>query len=541
MNNKLNHQCADFGEDFTPFNVGEHIADTRTNVLYDFAPIGFTDHSEQQVKQANNGITEKRAEVSEQRHPINRLNGIHNLCTDFVPLDITDCLRHTLEDSENKLLRRLNSFCEVNLLKPTVDEVCDCETELRPIEGCYKTVEGIYENRPLLRKGLSDQAEVDLLHHVIERGCDTRPDFIEVDSVEEVIQYLKSRLNTVAQLVSDTRKVYFVDKLVNLISEDFANTRPIAVCNSFLDLVYPFRKVAVKLHFLKHRAVVHTTRTTATSAVGEDIQFIKTCGKAFCGFRCATCGFGILGLSLDGFRPSTRPREFCEQLIQHIDESHGFINYILDCRSESVNERSNHRTDRVFEVQEARCNPIHRGSKVAADSFTVLIYIVRSFLECGCNLRQNETNSPIHSDTTHRANKSAELLSRTAYCAFELPTDVAAELFHCPEHTFSCAAELLKNRHNTLERTANNLCYPAKDSGCPGLDRGKDVGCKLFELRQLAFRLLNIHTRSDGNSFGRSFGGSNGRGRICVCDFTDLIGNLRDFLRPRTEVRKVNL
>ena len=124
--------------------------------MYDLAPIGFTDHSEQQVEQTDNSITEKRTEVSEQRHPINRLNGIHNLCADFVPFDITNSLRHTLEDSENKFLRRLNGFCEVNLLKPTVDKVCDYKSELRPIEGGYKTVEGIYENRPLLRKGLSD-------------------------------------------------------------------------------------------------------------------------------------------------------------------------------------------------------------------------------------------------------------------------------------------------------------------------------------------------------------------------------------------------
>ena len=62
------------------------------NVLYDLAPIGLADHAEQQVKQTGNGIAEKRTEVSEQRLPINRLNGIHNLSADVVPLDILNSL-----------------------------------------------------------------------------------------------------------------------------------------------------------------------------------------------------------------------------------------------------------------------------------------------------------------------------------------------------------------------------------------------------------------------------------------------------------------
>ena len=91
-------------QDFAPVDVGEHITDTHTNVLYDLTPIGFTDHSEQQVKQTYNGIAEKLTEVSEQRLPTvsythldvyKRQNTLYNLVVignSSTPTDISNHL-----------------------------------------------------------------------------------------------------------------------------------------------------------------------------------------------------------------------------------------------------------------------------------------------------------------------------------------------------------------------------------------------------------------------------------------------------------------
>ena len=325
---------------------------------------------------------------------------------------------------------RLHDFCKVSLLKPTVDKAGDSKTELTPIECGYKTVERIYKDSPLFRKCSTDSTKINFVKSIIEQCRDTCADIIKVDCVEEIVNHIKRCLNTAAQFCTDTAEVDTVYNAINLFTENRTNTRPIAVGNRLFYLVYPRSKITVELHFLKHRTVVCSAAAATAATVGKDIQFINTCGKAFCGFCCAACGFGILSLSLNGFRPSTRPGELRKQLIQHIGESNRLVNHILDCRSKSVDERSNHRPNGVFEVQKARCNSIHGRRKVTADSLTVLIYIARSFLKCVCDLRQSEPNPPVYSDTTDGANKSVELFGCTAYGTFQLAAYIFSEIFN---------------------------------------------------------------------------------------------------------------
>ncbi len=60
LNNKLNHQCADFGEDFAPLDVGEAYRQlpAQTN-LAQICPTGFTDHLSSRSSRPDNGIAEE--------------------------------------------------------------------------------------------------------------------------------------------------------------------------------------------------------------------------------------------------------------------------------------------------------------------------------------------------------------------------------------------------------------------------------------------------------------------------------------------------
>ena len=101
------------------------------------------------------------AEFAQETQSIDSIESI--VRTDFV-LDILNCLLQRIEQTENKGLSGLHRFCEVDFLKPSIDEVGNGrDQELAQSKGRNKTHKAIHKDSPLFSQNVFPTREVNLL------------------------------------------------------------------------------------------------------------------------------------------------------------------------------------------------------------------------------------------------------------------------------------------------------------------------------------------------------------------------------------------
>ncbi|MBO5740755.1 MAG: hypothetical protein J6R54_02065 [Bacteroidaceae bacterium] len=174
--------------------------------------------------------------------------------------------------------------------------------------------------------------------------------------------------------------------------------------------------------FLEHPTVVSTAAPAATFfIVRQYVEFIER-GEIPQGLfrRSTSAASRILKLlCLAGCSvPRGSPAQQREQLVQYVDKGNNLVDYPVNCRGESRDERPNHCTDGVFEVPARSGEAIHHlgeGSslpryvrKCAAKRLAPTIEILCALHEGLRNLFDNGSEQTEHSDTTKTTGEPAK-------------------------------------------------------------------------------------------------------------------------------------
>ena len=264
-----------------------------------------------------------------------------------------------------------------SFIKRTNDKITDTFTYQPPIQFTQETDNQVRDNGKPLYHQPPCVGKIYLTQSRIKQFCYVRSKVGKIGCIKEPIRRLNCTVQSVANLMTNTRPINAVHNLVKLFTQKGSKFFPVPSFKRRFQFVGKLRDRVFNRQLLKHGTIVFAACATAARTriiiLTDNVQFINSSGSVlnlFCSlFRCP-CGITDCVPVRSGrfLRRSigTCARQSRKKLIDDIQQSNKLINQEVDSRSQSVNDRRYHSPHTVFQVLETRSQTVHTTLELTA-------------------------------------------------------------------------------------------------------------------------------------------------------------------------------